>query len=46
MCLHVSLLDIDHPLTFELSKLGPIEAHALIYLRGICVEVDVDRIPI
>ena len=46
MCLHLNLLDIDHPLTFELSKLGPIEAPALIYLRGICVEVDVDRIPI
>ena len=46
MCLHLNLLDIDHPLTFELSKLRPIEAHALIYLRGICVEVDVDRIPV
>ena len=41
MCLHLNLLDIE----FELSKLRPIEAHALIYLRGICVEVDLDRIP-
>ena len=32
MSLHLKLLDIDHPLTFEESKLRPIEAHALIYL--------------
>ena len=32
MCLHLKLLDIDHPLTFEVSKLRQIEAHALIYL--------------
>ena len=32
MCLHLKLLDIDHPLTFEASKLRQIEAHALIYL--------------
>ena len=33
MSLHLKLLDIDHPLTFEESKLRQIEAHALIYLR-------------
>ena len=33
MSLHPKLLDIDHPLTFEQSKLRQIEAHALIYLR-------------
>ena len=33
MSLHLKLLDIDHPLTFEKSKLRQIEAHALIYLR-------------
>ena len=32
MCLHLKLLDIDHPLTFEVSKLRQIETHALIYL--------------
>ena len=32
MSLHLKLLDIDHPLTFEGSKLRQIEAHALIYL--------------
>ena len=32
MSLHVKLLDIDHPLTFEECKLRQIEAHALIYL--------------
>ena len=32
MSLHVKLLDIDYPLTFEESKLRQIEAHALIYL--------------
>ena len=46
MCVHLNLLDIDHPFTFELSKLRPVEAYALIYLRRIFVEVDVDRIPI
>ena len=35
MSLHLKLLDIDHPLTFEESKLRQIEAHALIYLRKI-----------
>ena len=33
MSLHLKLLDIDYPLTFEESKLRKIEAHALIYLR-------------
>ena len=33
LCLHLKLLDVDHPLTFEVSKLRKIEAHALIYLR-------------
>ena len=32
MSLHLKLLDVDHPLTFEESKLRQIEAHALIYL--------------
>ena len=32
MALHLKLLDVDHPLTFEESKLRQIEAHALIYL--------------
>ena len=32
MSLHLKLLDIDHPLTFEPSKLRQIEARALIYL--------------
>ena len=32
MSLHLNLLDIDHPLTFEVSKLRQIEAHVLIYL--------------
>ena len=32
MSLHLKLLDIDHPLTFEESKLRQIEARALIYL--------------
>ena len=32
MSLHLKLLDIDYPLTFEVSKLRQIEAHALIYL--------------
>ena len=32
MSLRLKLLDIDHPLTFEESKLRQIEAHALIYL--------------
>ena len=32
MSLHLKLLDIDHPLSFEESKLRQIEAHALIYL--------------
>ena len=34
MSLHLKLLDIEHPLTLEESKLRQIEAHALIYLRG------------
>ena len=32
LCLHLKLLDIDHPLTFEVCKLRQIEAHALVYL--------------
>ena len=32
MSLHLKLLDIDHLLTFEESKLMQIEAQALIYL--------------
>ena len=35
MSLHLKLLDIDHTLTFEESKLRQIEAHALIYLSGL-----------
>ena len=35
MSLHLKLLDIDHPLTFEKSKLREIEAHALIYLSDL-----------
>ena len=35
MSLHLKLLDIDHPLTFEESKLRQIEAHPLIYLSTI-----------
>ena len=34
MSLHLKLLDIDQPLTFEGSKLRQIEAHALIYLSA------------
>ena len=34
MCLHLKLLDVDHPLTFEVRKLRKIEAHALIYLSS------------
>ena len=30
MSLHLKLFDVDHPLTFEQSKLRQIEAHALI----------------
>ena len=41
MSLHLKLLDIDHPLTFEESKLRQIEAHALIYLRGTIRDVHV-----
>ena len=33
MRLHLKLLDVDHLLTFEVSELRQIEAHALIYLR-------------
>ena len=32
MSLHLKLLDIDHPLSFEESKLRQIDAHALINL--------------
>ena len=35
MSLHLKFLDIDHPLTFEESKLRQIEAHALIYLSDL-----------
>ena len=38
MSLHPKLLDIDHPLTFEESKLRQIEANALIYLSSAEVE--------
>ena len=34
MSLYLKLLDIDHPFTFEESKLRQIEAHALIYLSA------------
>ena len=34
MSLDLKLVDIDHPLTFEESKLRQIEAHALIYPRS------------
>ena len=34
LCLHLKLLDLGDPLTFEVSKLRPIEAHALIYLSA------------
>ena len=34
MSLHLKLLDINNPLTFEESKLRQIEAHALIYLSN------------
>ena len=34
MSLHLKLLDIDHPRTFEESKLREIEAHSLIYLSA------------
>ena len=34
MSLDLKLVDIDHPLTFEESKLRQIEAHALIYLSS------------
>ena len=34
MSLHLKFLDIDHPFTFEESKLRQIEAHALIYLSN------------
>ena len=34
MSLHLKLLDIDHPLSFEQSKLKQIKAHALIYLSA------------
>ena len=37
MSLHLKLLDIDHPLTFEESKLRQIEAHALIYLSCLSI---------
>ena len=40
MSLHLKLLDIDHPLTFEDSKLRQIEAHALIYLSGLLLMND------
>ena len=34
MCLHLKLLDVDHPLTSEVSKFRQIQAHALIYLSS------------
>ena len=39
MSLHLKLLDKDHPLSFEESKLRQIEAHALIYLRSQGLEI-------
>ena len=39
MSLHLKLLDIDHPLTFEESKLRQTEAHALIYLSMIALKL-------
>ena len=39
MSLHLKLLDIDHPLSFEESKLRQIDAHALIYLSPIARNV-------
>ena len=41
MSLHLKLLDIDHPLTFEESNLRQIEAHALIYLSVFNLMIDV-----
>ena len=38
MCLHLKLLDIDHPLTFEVGNLRQIEAHALIYLSRLMMD--------
>ena len=45
MYLHLKLLDIDHPLTFEESKLRQIEAHPLIYLRddGADTKFDINK---
>ena len=34
MSFHLELLDTNHPLIFEKSKLRQIEAHALIYLNS------------
>ena len=44
MSLHLKLLDIDHPLTFEASKLRQIEAHGLIYLSAPQGKEDMKRL--
>ena len=44
MSLHLKLLDIDHPLTFEASKLRQIEAHGLIYLGAPQSKEDMKRL--
>ena len=44
MSLHLKLLDIDHPLTFEASKLRQIEAHGLIYLSAPQSKEDMKRL--
>ena len=42
--LHLKLLDIDQPLTFEASKLRQIEAHGLIYLSAPQSKEDMKRL--
>ena len=45
LSLHLKLLDVDHPLTFEESKLRQIvEAHALIYLSKKGVSSNLERV--
>ena len=43
MSLHLKLLGIDHPLTFEESKLRQMEAHALIYLSGAIKQLHIKK---
>ena len=45
MSLGLKLLDIDHPLTFEESKLRQTEAHALIYLSA-TINLNFSHLPI